>query len=100
MKSLLMLVLIAALGAGGYFSRPDQTAQKANADKVLSETRKDGDIGDLIGGLFQEANRKDSFEDLFVATKYTAKDGDKIILECWGAFTQFMCPTKPEAAKK
>jgi hypothetical protein len=100
MRSLLMLVLIAALGAGGYFSRPDQAAQKANADKVLSEGRKEGGIGDLIGGIFQDANRKDSFDDMFVATKYTAKSGDKVILECWGAFTQFMCPTKPEAEKK
>jgi hypothetical protein len=93
MKTLLVLVLLAALGAGGYFSKPTQEAHKANADKFLSDQRsRDGDdIGDLIGGVLEAANRDDVFEDLLVATKYTAKSGDKTLVECWGAFTQFLC---------
>jgi hypothetical protein len=93
MKTLLVLVLLAALAAGGYYSKPNQEAHKANADKFLADQRsRDGDdIGDLIGGVLEAANRNDSFEDLLVVTKYTAKSGDKTLVECWGAFTQFLC---------
>ena len=93
MKTLLVLVLLGALAAGGYFSKPTQEQHKENADKFLSERRsRDGDdIGDLIGGVLESANRQDAFEDLVVATKYTAKSGDKTLVECWGVFTQYLC---------
>jgi hypothetical protein len=98
MRSLLVLVLVAALGAGGFMSKPDQAAHKANADKVLQDRRaRDGeDLGDVIGGLIEGASRTDSFDDMVVATKYTAKSGDKVLLECWGAFTQFFCSNPNE----
>ena len=98
MRSLLVLVLLAALGAGGFLSKPNLDAHRANADKVLAEQRKaeGGDsIGDLIGAVIG-GERTDNFEDLIVATKYTAKQGDKTLLECWGAFSQFFC-SAPEA---
>jgi len=97
MKSLMVLVLMAALAAGGFMSRPDLEAHRANAQKVLAEQRKEGkgdSIGDLIGAVLSE--KSDDFSDMFVATKYTVKEGDKVKLECWGAFSQFFCST-PEA---
>jgi hypothetical protein len=98
MRSLLVLILLAALGAGGFLSKPNLDAHRANAEKVLAEQRKAGggdSIGDLIGAVIG-GERTDDFEDLIVATKYTAKQGGKTLLECWGAFSQFFCST-PEA---
>jgi len=97
MKSLLILLLAGALAFGGYLTRPDEKAHEANAEKQLSSTRGGFDIGDLIADKVFGANAKDSrkFEDLFVATKYSIKADDKVILECWGLYGQFLC-SQPE----
>jgi hypothetical protein len=102
MRSLLVLLLLAALGVGAYMSKPTKEQQLANADKFLADRRaRDGDdIGDLIGGLIEGAQRNDSFEDMVVATKYAAKAGDKVLVECWGAFTQFLCSSPLDEKKK
>jgi hypothetical protein len=98
MRSLLVLILLAALAGGAFLSRPDLEAHRKNADKVAAEQRKDGKgdaIGDLIGAVLSGGST-DSFEDLFVATKYTVKSGDKVRLECWGVFSQFFCSSPEE----
>ena len=43
------------------------------------------------------ASAKDSrkFEDLFVATKYTVKADNAVIMECLGLYAQFLC-SQPE----
>jgi hypothetical protein len=97
MKTLLILLLAAALAAGGYLTRPDEKAHEANAEKQLSSTRGGFDIGELIVDKVFGASAKDSrkFEDLFVATKYTIRSEDAVLMECWGVFAQFMC-SQPE----
>lgn len=97
MKTLLILLLTAALAAGGYLTRPDEKAHEANAEKQLSSTRGGFDIGELIADKVFGANARDSrkFEDLYVATKYTVRADDKMLMECWGVFAQFMC-SQPE----
>jgi hypothetical protein len=97
MKTLLILVLAAALAAGGYLTRPDEKAHEQNVEKQLSSTRGGFDIGELIADKVFSAASKDSrkFEDLFVATKYTVKSDDAVIMECWGVFAQFLC-SQPE----
>jgi hypothetical protein len=92
MRTLLVLVLLAALGAGAFLSKPPLDAHRANAEKVLSERSGGDDIGDLIGAVLGQ--RADTFDDLFVATKYTAVRGGKSLLECWGAFSQFFCSAR------
>jgi hypothetical protein len=98
MRSLLVLILLAALAGGAFLSRPDIEAHRKHADTVLAEMRKDkpdGDaIGDLIGAMFD--NRNDTFEDMMVATKLTTRKGEDVLLECMGLFSQFFCST-PEA---
>ncbi len=93
MKSLLVLVLLAALAAGGFLSKPNLDAHRANAQKVLAEQDKRDSIGELIGAMLGGDERTGDFEDLVVATKYTARQGGKAALECWGAFSQFVCST-------
>jgi hypothetical protein len=95
MRSLLVLVLLVALGIGGFLSKPGIEAQRAHTAKELAKANGEGDaIGDLIGSVF--SNRTDTFEDLVVATKLTTREGDKAVLECWGVFSQFFC-SKPAA---
>lgn len=97
MKSLLILLLLGALAFGGYLTRPDEKAHEANAEKQLSSTRGGYDIRDLIADKVFGAKTKDSrkFEDLFVATKYSIKADENIIMECWGLYGQFLC-SQPE----
>ena len=97
MRSLLVLVLLVIVAVGGFLSRPNIEAHRKHAEEVLAKEHKSGDaIGDLIGSVF--ANHTDSFEDMMVMTKLTTKEGDKPVLECWGAFTAFFC-TKPSEKK-
>ncbi len=90
MRMLLILILLAALAAGGFLTRPDEAAQKAHADETLASASGDG-IGALIetvvGGLTREAK----FEDMLVATRYTVSSGGSVVLECLGAYSQFFC---------
>ena len=98
MKTLLILILAGALALGGYLTRPDEKAHEDNAEKQLSSTRGGFDIGELIADKVFGANAKDSrkFEDLYVATKYTVRADDTVLMECWGVFAQFLC-SQPEA---
>lgn len=98
MRSLLVLILLAALAGGAFLSRPDLAAHRRHAEQVFEEQRKQGKgdaIGDLIGAMLG-GGKSDRFEDLMVATKYTVEEGDKASLECWGVFSQFFCSTPEE----
>jgi hypothetical protein len=100
MRSLLVLLLLVALGVGGFLSKPGIEAHRKHATEELAKASGEGDaIGDLIGSVF--SNRSDSFEDLVVATKLTTKEGDTAVLECWGVFSQFFCskPASESAGK-
>ena len=98
MKTLLILLLAAALAAGGYLTRPDEAAHEANAEKQLSSTRGGFDIGELIADKVFAASARDSrkFEDVFVATKYIVRTDDVVLMECWGLYAQFLCSQPDE----
>jgi hypothetical protein len=97
MRTLLLLDLMVIVAVGGFLSRPDIEAHRKHRDEVLAKDERGDAIGGLIGSLLSD--RTDSFEDLMVATKLTTMGGDnEPVLECWGAFTAFLC-SKPTAAK-
>jgi hypothetical protein len=104
MKSLLVLVLLAALGVGGFMSKPTIEAHKAKAASMFEEERKaqleNGDLGGLIGGVIDATDRSEEFQDLLVASKYTVKSGDKTLIQCFGAFSQSFCSGPAEDEKK
>jgi hypothetical protein len=95
MRFLLILVLAGALALGGFLTKPGLEAQRKHANEVLAGKDGKDDIGDLIGDVLGSITRKDSFEDLVVATKYTATSGDAVLIECLGLFGQFLC-SQPE----
>ena len=96
MRMLLILVLLGALGFGGFLTRPNEDAQKKNADAEIANTNGSDGIGGLIDTVVGGISRQAKYEDLLVATRYTVTSGDKTMLECLGAYAQFFC-SKPDA---
>ena len=100
MKSLLVLVLLAALAAGGFLSKPTIDTHKAKVAEAFEAKRKvqldKGDLGGLIGGVLEATDRSEEFQDLVVASKYTVKSGDKVLISCFGAFSQAFCSEPKE----
>jgi hypothetical protein len=96
MRTLIILLLAGALALGGYLTKPSEDAHRANADKVLAERRGGFDVGDLIGDVLGGGRDERKFEDLMVATRYTVRSGDDVVLECLGLYAQYLC-SQPEA---
>lgn len=96
MRMLLIIVLLGALAFGGFLTRPNEEAQKRNADAEIAKVNGDDGIGGLIDTVVGGITRQAKFEDLLVATKYTVTSGDAVVLECLGAYAQFFC-SKPAA---
>ncbi len=96
MRTLIILLLAGALAFGGYLTRPGEDAQRANADKVLAERRGGFDVGDLIGDVLGGRKEERKFEDMMVATRYSIRSGDEVVIECFGLFAQYLC-SQPEA---
>ncbi len=95
MRMLMILILLAALAAGGFLTRPTEEAQKAHADEELARASGGDGIGALIDTVVGGLTREAKFEDMLVATKYTVSSGGSVVLECLGAYSQFFC-SKPE----
>lgn len=91
MRTLIILLLAGALAFGGFLTKPDENAQRANAEKVLAERRGGFDVGDLIGDVLGGGKEERKFEDLMVATRYTVRSGDEVVLECLGLYAQYLC---------
>ncbi|MEZ6029182.1 MAG: hypothetical protein R3C46_05480 [Hyphomonadaceae bacterium] len=91
MRTLIILVLAGALAFGGFLTKPDEVAQRANAEKVMAERRGGFDVGDLIGDVLTGRKDERKFEDLIVATRYTIRSGDDVVLECLGLYAQYLC---------
>ncbi len=91
MRTLIILLLAGALAFAGYLTKPDENAQRANAEKVLAERRGGFDVSDLIGDVLGVGKDERKFEDLVVATRYTIRSGDDVAVECLGLFGQFLC---------
>lgn len=95
MRTLLILVLAAALALGGFLTRPNEEAQRKNADAEFAKASGSDGIGALIDTVVGGLTREAKFEDLMVATKYTVSSGGDVVLDCLGAYAQFFC-SKPE----
>jgi hypothetical protein len=79
---LAFLVLLAAIGAGGYFTRPSHGLHRGVATELMTE----GKVArpDAASGRYQ-------FDDFYVATRSVMTSSDHQLLQCWGAFTRFLC---------
>ena len=87
MRAILVLIVILGLvAAGGYFTRPTQGLHRGVASVLMAQgktARPDAATG------------KYAFDDFYVATRSTMTSGDREVLQCWGAFTRFLCTGAP-----
>ena len=84
----IFLVLLLAAAVAALFTKPDVEAHRNVAAALFAK-------GMAVGA---EGTRTDNFEDMFVVSKYTTQADGKAVLECWGAFTRFLC-IQPDAER-
>ncbi|MEJ0023906.1 MAG: hypothetical protein WDN76_11100 [Alphaproteobacteria bacterium] len=87
-KLLSTLVLVGAVGAAAYFTRPGEVAMREAANAVLSDPK---NVSEGIEGLGATLNGDRVYQDLYVGAKYAVKLDDKVLVDCWGAFTKVNC---------
>jgi hypothetical protein len=75
------LLLLVALAIGAFFTRPDAEAHRKTAAILFMKGMATG----------SDQQRTDSFQDMYVVSKYTTQAGGRTLLECWGGFTRFLC---------
>lgn len=86
----IFIVILALVAAGGYFTRPTQGLHRGVASVLMA---------DGMAGRPDAGTGKYAFDDFFVATRSTMTSGDRQVLQCWGAFTRFLCTGPvPQAA--
>ncbi len=93
MKWLIILIIIA--GIAGYFTRPDEAKMREAANAVLSNP---GNISQGVESLGASIAGNRSYDNYYVAAKYTVTLNNDPILTCWGAFTQVQCNRAHHAA--
>lgn len=97
MRMLLILLLVGALALGGFLTKPDEAAHKRNVDAKLMEQNGGDEIGAILDAVGKLVGvQTSSFEDLVVASKYTVRSGEAVVIECLGLYGQFLC-SQPEA---
>lgn len=79
---LVLLVILGLIAAGAYVTRPNQGFHRGLASKLMEQ-----------GTVARPENLPGNyaFEDFIVATRSTMVTGDRQLLQCWGAFTRFLC---------
>lgn len=93
MKIGLLLFVIVAVGAVGYFTRPDEAQMRAAADLVLSNP---GSVSEGVQGVGATIAGDRTYDNYFVASHYAIELNDKVLVECWGAFTLTKCDRRPD----
>ena len=89
MRGFLFLVfLLAAAGAGGYYTKPGEGLHRGVASVLMQQ----GKVArpDPATGRY-------AFDDFYVATLSRMSSGGNDVLQCWGAFTRFLCVGPAEA---
>ena len=86
MKWLIILIIIA--GIAGYFTRPDEAKMREAANALLSNP---GNISQGVESLGASLAGNRSYDNYYVAARYTVTLNNDPIVTCYGAFTQVQC---------
>ena len=86
MKWLIILIIIA--GIAGYFTRPDEAKMRDAANALLSNP---GNISQGVESLGASLAGNRSYDNYYVAARYTVTLNNEPIVTCYGAFTQVQC---------
>lgn len=87
MLRLILLLLIIA-GVAGYFTKPDEPAMRRAADAVLESPQNITEGFESLGASLAGDRTYDNY---FVASRYTITLDGQPVVSCWGAFTQTQC---------
>lgn len=79
---LVLVVILGLIAAGAYATRPNQGFHRGLASALMER-------GTVARPEMSPGNY--AFEDFIVLTRSTMKTGDRQLLQCWGAFTRFVC---------
>jgi hypothetical protein len=82
MRGFLFLVLLVAIGAGGYVTKPSEGLHRGVATVLMQQ--------DKVARPDPATGRYE-FDDFYVATLSRMSSGGNDVLQCWGAFTRFLC---------
>jgi hypothetical protein len=86
MKWLIVLIIIA--GIAGYFTRPDEAKMREAANALLSNP---GNISQGVESVGASLAGNRSYDNYYVAARYTVTLNNDPVVTCYGAFTQVQC---------
>lgn len=77
-----LIFLLLAVSAGAYVTRPNQGLHRGVATELMKQGK--AERPDKATGAYE-------FDDFYVVTFSAMSAGDRQLLQCWGAFTRFLC---------
>jgi hypothetical protein len=86
LRLIVLLLIIAAVA--GYFTRPDEAKMREAANAVLSDPH---NISEGLQGLGATLAGDRSYDNYYLAARYTVMLNGDAVVTCWGAFTQVQC---------
>jgi hypothetical protein len=87
MGRLVLLVLIVA-GVAAFFTRPDEPKMRDAAEAVLGDPQNISQGIESVGAAIA-GNR--TYDNYYLAARYTVSLDANPVVTCWGAFTQVQC---------
>lgn len=91
MRGFLFLVLLGLCLAGAYVTRPGEGLHRGVASALMEQGRVPRP--DIATGAY-------AFNDFLVVTRSAMRSSDRELMECWGAFTRFLCTGAPPQATR
>jgi len=88
MKSIVLILLLAAAGAAAYVTRPGEPAMRAAANALLKDPHTVSEGVESVGAAIDGDH---SYDNYVVAAHYTVRLGGSTLVGCWGAFTATTC---------
>jgi hypothetical protein len=82
MRFIAVVFLLLVASAGAYITRPTQGLHRGVATELMKQGK--AERPDKTSGRYE-------FEDYYVVTFSAMSAGDRQLLQCWGAFTRFLC---------
>jgi hypothetical protein len=91
MRIVVLVFLLLVAAAGAYVTRPGEGLHRGIASALM----KQGSVERP-----DQATGRYAFEDFYVVTLSRMSTGDRDVLQCWGAFTRFLCVGPAGGAKQ
>ncbi len=88
------IILIVLAGIAGYFTRPDESKMREAANALLSNP---GNISQGVESLGASLAGNRSYDNYYVAARYTVTLNNDPVVTCYGAFTQVQCNRAQQA---